>query len=279
MLISSLGILLATSPAMANYTIEWHSRTNGHLKMWWTKNGIRITEYPFIDNDVLHPIKMYFIAPHKDINDSHEQWVREGKTKTSLTSAVAGLSYDFPTFEDYFMAQGTESVSWFDLSDNADMFDVEVVVDLVAWGDYLRFNPMPDPDILFLFDAGGQCAILPGYVAFEAGTGSPFTGEMTVEGITTLYAEAMPGDANCDRFVGSDDLVRILTNWGANGPDVGWDMGDVAPYPDGDDFIGADDYVEVLTQWGSGAPLEVIPEPAALILLGIGASAMLGKRR
>lgn len=92
-----------------------------------------------------------------------------------------------------------------------------------------------------------------------------------------------PGDVNDDGFVGADDLVRILTNWGQSG-EVCWGDGDCAPYNDGiftgDDFIGADDYVEVLTHWGeSGSPPpESIPEPATVGLL-LTCFAMVRRRR
>ena len=79
------------------------------------------------------------------------------------------------------------------------------------------------------------------------------------------------GDVTGEGFVGADDLVQILTNWGEAG-DVPWENGDIAPYGDGtnpgDDFVGADDYVEVLTYWGTtyggGEP---VPEPATLSLM------------
>ena len=85
-----------------------------------------------------------------------------------------------------------------------------------------------------------------------------------------------PGDVTEDGFVGSDDLIQVLTNWGATGPQVTWEMGDCAPYyggiNPGDDFIGSDDYVEVLTYWGT-------PEPATLGVLALGALAALIRRR
>ena len=91
------------------------------------------------------------------------------------------------------------------------------------------------------------------------------------------------GDVTKDGFVGADDLVRILTYWGASGPSVTWDMGDCAPYNDGintgDHFIGSDDYVEVLTFWGASYPTEPIPEPATLGLLLLGGLVLLRRRK
>ena len=90
------------------------------------------------------------------------------------------------------------------------------------------------------------------------------------------------GDVTGEGFVGADDLVQILTNWGDTG-DVPWEDGDIAPYGDGsnpgDDFIGADDYVEVLTYWGTDyTGSEPVPEPAALVLLLIGSLALVTRK-
>lgn len=76
-----------------------------------------------------------------------------------------------------------------------------------------------------------------------------------------LGARALPGDVNGDGFVGADDLVTILTNWGQSG--MFRLQGDL----DNDGFIGGTDYTEVLTNWGTGTPYELIPEPTTLTLL------------
>ena len=91
-----------------------------------------------------------------------------------------------------------------------------------------------------------------------------------------------PGDTNEDSFVGADDLVTILTNWGRT--DVTWPDGDVSPYNDGfdtgDNFVGADDYVAVLTLWGTDYNAgEPVPEPATLGLMLLGGMALLRRRR
>lgn len=81
----------------------------------------------------------------------------------------------------------------------------------------------------------------------------------------------LPGDVTGDNFVGADDLVAILTNWGLS--PANRDQGDLT----GDGLVGADDYVEVLTYWGSGYPSEPLPEPATLGLLLIAGSTCLVK--
>ena len=88
-----------------------------------------------------------------------------------------------------------------------------------------------------------------------------------------ILAEFIPGDANGDNFVGSDDLVAVLSGWGQSG--ASRQQGDLT----GDGFVGSDDYVEVLTFWGDGfPPAEPTPEPATLGLLLVGGLAMLRRR-
>ena len=82
----------------------------------------------------------------------------------------------------------------------------------------------------------------------------------------------MLGDVNCDGFVGADDLVAILSNWGLSY--AYRSDGDLT----GDGFVGADDYVQVLGFWGDVYATEPIPEPATLGSLLLAGLALLKRR-
>jgi len=99
----------------------------------------------------------------------------------------------------------------------------------------------------------------------------------TVTYESLLSGGCMPGDVTCDGFVGGDDLDIILGNWGQT-LSGGWAVGDL----NGDLFIGGDDLDEVLAHWGDGTPPAggtPVPEPATLGLIGLGALAMMRRKR
>ena len=91
------------------------------------------------------------------------------------------------------------------------------------------------------------------------------------------YVEApQPGDVNGDGFVGSDDLVTVLTYWGQTGATR--EQGDLT----GDGFVGSDDYIEVLGHWGSGnVPPEssAVPEPSTMAVSLIGGMCLLHRHK
>jgi hypothetical protein len=208
------------------------------------------------------------IAPRKDINDHHEQFILAKNTKQSATNAVAGMGYPFPSFVDFMVASQVDSVSWYGLADQMEMYDVEVNVDLVVWNDHLQHNPMPDPEALFLFDAMGYCPDLPGYEAMNATTGMPFVGEMNVVSQTTLAIIYKPGDADLDGDVDLDDFMALKSNFG-----VGflWQHGDF----DRDLDVDLDDFIILKNSFGTGA----VPEPSTLSLLMVASLAAIRRRR
>ena len=95
------------------------------------------------------------------------------------------------------------------------------------------------------------------------------TGELSVVGA------ALPGDLNGDGYVGLDDLQLVLDNWNLTVPDG--HPSDV----NGDNYVGLDDLQPVLDHWNEGtpAPTSTIPEPASLILFGLGTLACMRRRR
>ena len=93
------------------------------------------------------------------------------------------------------------------------------------------------------------------------------------------YLLQMPlvGDLDFDGFVGLSDLDIVLAAW-----NQGVTPGDAAAGdPSGDGFVGLDDLDLILGNWNAGDPPAfdaVIPEPSALLLLGIGGITTLRRR-
>jgi hypothetical protein len=97
-------------------------------------------------------------------------------------------------------------------------------------------------------------------VVFTNGTGAP---------------AAMPGDANRDGYVNDDDLALLLTSWKLTGQ--AWGNGDF----NADSIVNDDDLALLLTNWKQGTPPagNLVPEPATLSLIGLGAMALIRRRR
>ncbi len=89
----------------------------------------------------------------------------------------------------------------------------------------------------------------------------------------------LEGDLDGDGFVGIEDLNIVLGNWNQQVAASDPAKGD----PSGDGFIGIEDLNVVLGNWNAGTqPPEVltnIPEPGAVVLLGVGGVALLRVRK
>jgi hypothetical protein len=84
-----------------------------------------------------------------------------------------------------------------------------------------------------------------------------------------------PGDANGDKRVDINDLTIVLTNYGKTGQV--WSQGDMDGDPTG--TVDINDLTIVLTNYGktysASMGVKAVPEPASLVLLGVGALALL----
>ena len=65
--------------------------------------------------------------------------------------------------------------------------------------------------------------------------------------------DAVPGDINGDGFVGVDDLLIVIANWGPCGPVCDADI-------NGDGFVGVDDLLIVIANWGPGGRSAPTPD-------------------
>ena len=108
-----------------------------------------------------------------------------------------------------------------------------------------------------------------GAIAFSYGGGTVESGSLQAGAVL------MSGDANGDGKVDINDLTIVLTHYNNSG--VIWSQGDA----NGDGKVDINDLTIVLTNYNktSGAGIKAVPEPASLVLLGIGAISLLAFAR
>jgi MYXO-CTERM domain-containing protein len=114
--------------------------------------------------------------------------------------------------------------------------------------------------------------------------------DAATEAVNATYSNikigtTLVGDLNADGFVGIADLNIVLGTWNESQSPVAVEptfLSDLRADPSNDNFVGIEDLNLVLGNWNAGTPPaagSVVPEPAALTLMVLGAAAMLRRRQ
>ena len=134
-------------------------------------------------------------------------------------------------------------------------------------------------DLTLHYGLGSYAGLVDIEILWPDGTLRTITDITTDQLVNAMFACDVPGDLNCDGFVGGADLDIIIGHWGQSVTPGELLLGD----PSGDGFVGGGDLDFVQANWGNGVPLVVaaassVPEPGSLALLTLGGLALLVPR-
>ena len=168
----------------AYYKVLYKAKRDGNLKIWRTKDGVRPSPDPAVDQDMLTGDTAVLNEDWSACNDHDLKWTNAAADKKCN---MVGTAYSYNTFGD-FLEDRPGVVRHYALMAVPDI-EIDCNIELEVWDDFLETNPLPDEAQVFNF-VNGFCPELPGYMVTETVSGLSFNGGCEVEITCVLMREA-----------------------------------------------------------------------------------------